>query len=365
MDFLKNLFKPKEATIKTYSDFWKWFCDNERLFFKVIKENGDVEKQIFNKLSPKLDELKEGFWYQVGMYDDTTAELIITADGEIKNIVFVEELIATAPKIKNWKFTALKPPLDIKDVAIEMAGYKFDCDNIHFCINMHSNYPDEIDISVVHDSCTEDNKSEVGRGIYIFLENYLGEIDFAMAIDNLKIETRSKIVQELIPIEKLRDYLKWRQSEFIEKYEGKRHDTESDEHSIMEAFHEDGSPLIAVINTHLLKWDSKASHPWILAIEIPYKEGTNNGMPDNITYSQLDEIDKEIISELKDIDGYLYIGRQTAKNVREINFACIDFRKPSLVSYKIQKKYEKQFAISYNIYKDKYWQSFDRFNPDI
>ena len=331
----------------------------------MIKENGDIEKQIFSKLSPKLDELKEGFWYQVGMEDDNTAELILTADGVIKNIVFVEELVAAAPKIKNWKFTALKPPMDIKGVAIEMGGYKFACDNMHFCINEHTDYPDEIDISIVHDSCIEDNKSEVGRGIYIFLDNYLGELDFALTIDNLKIETRSSNDRELIPIGKLRDYLKWRQSEFIEKYEGIRHDTESDEHSIMKAFHEDGSPLIAVINTHLLKWDSKASHPWILAIEIPYKDGTNNGMPDNSTYSQLDEIDEEINTELKDIDGYLYIGRQTTKNVRAIYFACIDFRKSSLVSYKIQKKYEHKFAISYNIYKDKYWQSFDRFNPEI
>jgi hypothetical protein len=365
MGFLKNIFRPSDSPLKSYKDFWKWFSDNERLFYKVIKQHGDVEKNFFRKLSPKLNELKEGFWYEVGMCDNNTAELIITSDGVIKNIVFVEELVDAAPKIEGWKFTALKPALDIKDVNIEMAGYKFTRENIHFYINEQANYPDEIDISVVHDDCVEENKSPIASGVYIFLDNYLGELDFAMVIDNLKIVTRSEIDKELIPIEKLKNYLKWRQSEFIEKYEGTRHDTKNDEHSVLEAHHEDNSPLIAVINTDLLKWDNKASHPWVLKIEIPYKAGIGNGMPDDNTRSLLDEIEDDISSELKDIEGYLYIGRQTTKNTREVYFACTDFRKPSNVLYKIQKKYEKQFAIAYDIYKDKYWQSFNRFKPAL
>lgn len=43
------------------------------------------------------------------MLDNETAELIITADGILKNYVFVEELIDSVPKIKGWKFTAHKP----------------------------------------------------------------------------------------------------------------------------------------------------------------------------------------------------------------------------------------------------------------
>lgn len=43
------------------------------------------------------------------MYNASTAELVVTADGDIKTFVWVEELIAAAPKLANWKFTALKP----------------------------------------------------------------------------------------------------------------------------------------------------------------------------------------------------------------------------------------------------------------
>ena len=49
------------------------------------------------------------------MYDDKTAELIITAESDIKTFVFVEELIDEAPVLKGWKFTALKPALPMVD----------------------------------------------------------------------------------------------------------------------------------------------------------------------------------------------------------------------------------------------------------
>ena len=84
-------------------------------------------------------------------------------------------------------------------------------------------------------------------------------------------------------------------------------------------------------------------------------------MPDNVTYKMLDEIENKIMTELKDFDGYLNIGRETANSVRGIFFACKDFRKPSKVLHNIIGNYNSKFEISYDIYKDKYWQSFNRF----
>src|SRR5690606_18916075 len=98
------LFGQKETSNNSYDDFWNWFQKNEKNFFNVIKNNDDIEEKFLNKISPKLDELKDGFWILAGMYDENTAELVITADGYAKNIVFVEELIYKAPQLKGWKF---------------------------------------------------------------------------------------------------------------------------------------------------------------------------------------------------------------------------------------------------------------------
>ncbi len=364
MSFLNNIFGKKEKPVKSNSDFWNWFQNNEKTFFNVVKSNKDIEKGFFDKLSPKLAELKDGYFFLTGMYDDNTVELILTADGNTKNIVFVEELVEQAPKINGWKFTSLKPASDIENVAINMAGYKFDRDNLFFYSNDHTNYPDEIDISIIHSDLTEDNRKKIGTGIYIFLDNYLGELDFVNNIDNLKIIGKQESKKELVPIEKLKDFLTWRQKEFIEKYDGVRYDTQNDEHSILEAKLESGNKLIAVVNTQLLDWDGKASHPWIAVITFKYDGQNSNGMPNEKDNQSLSEIEESILQKLADKDGYLYIGRQTASNEREIYFACKDFRKPSIVFFKIQQDNENKFEIEYEIYKDKYWQSFERFRPN-
>lgn len=196
------------------------------------------------------------------------------------------------------------------------------------------------------------------NGIYIFLDNFLGELHSVTLIDSLKIVGKKDTSEELIPIEKLKDYLIWREKEFVEKYEGVRHDTEHDNYSSLEAKTKDGQIVLAIVNSEVLDWDKKASHPWVLSIEIPFDgSNNNNGMPDNETYQLLNNIEDEIMLDLKDLDGYLNVGRETSAGKREIYFACKEFRKPTKVLNAIIKKYN-QLEISYEIYKDKYWQSF-------
>lgn len=362
MDFLKNIFGKKDKPIKSYSDFWDWFQKNEKFFFDVVKYQKNIEEDFFDKLSLKLDELKDGYFYLAGMLDENTAELVLTADGNTKNIVFVEELVDSAPKIEGWKFTAHKLPSNIKDVNIKMGGYEFNEKNINFYSNEFPEYPDEIDITVIHDDLTEENKPQISNGTYIFLDNFLGEIDFLINIDSLKIIGKYEAEKEPVPISKLKDFLTWRQKEFVEKYEGIRYDTENDNYSSLEAELSNGNMLFATINTDLITWDGKASHPWIAVLTLEYNGKNTNGMPNDSDYELLDLIEEEVIIELKDFDGYLNIGRQTADNEREIYFACNDFRKPSKVFFKIQQKYSDSFKIEFDIYKDKYWQSFKRFN---
>lgn len=365
MSFLKNIFGKKDEPLQSYEDFWKWFQKNERAFSEVVKKKGNVEKDFFNKLFPKLKELKDGFFFLAGMLDEHTVELVLTPDGVIKNIVFVEELVNAAPKIAGWKFTALKPSLDIKNVQIRMDKYLFNNENLLFYSNDSSNFPDEIDISVVHKDFNEEDKKIITNGTYIFLDNYLGELNFINMIDNLKVVGKESAEKPLIPIEKIKDFLIWRQKEFVEKYEGVRRNTENDSYSLLEAELKGGDALIAAINTELLNWDSKASHPWISTVEIQYAGASNNGMPDPATYSLLEQIEEEIMQDLKDFEGYLNIGRQTAKNVREIYFACRDFRKPSKVFNAAEQKYSDKLEFTYDIYKDKYWRSFDRFSNNL
>jgi len=61
VSFLTSILKKKDEPIRTIDDFWTWFLKNEKTFFKVIKKHDNIEKDFFDKISPKLNELKEGF----------------------------------------------------------------------------------------------------------------------------------------------------------------------------------------------------------------------------------------------------------------------------------------------------------------
>ncbi|WP_281631671.1 DUF695 domain-containing protein [Flavobacterium luteolum] len=363
MGFLDKILGKKEALIQSNADFWNWFLKNEKDFFKIVKDRQNIHQDFFEKLAPKLDEIHSGIYFLTGMLDDNTVELILTPDGAIRNIYAIEELVNAAPKIEGWKITALKPASEIQDIGIDYEGFQFNKDNLRFYPNVHEGYPDEIDLTVIYDEFVEEKRQVIANGVYIFLDNYLGELHSVTLIDNMKIEGSNAISEELIPIEKLRDYLIWREKEFVEKYEGTRHNTENDSYANFEGKKQDGSIVLALINTTLIQWDKKASHPWIFIVTIPFDDCDNSGLPDEKTYKLLDSIEEEIIQILPDSDGYLNIGRETADNKREIFFACKDFRKPTKVADDLIKEYNGVFEISYEIYKDKYWQTFRHFEP--
>ena len=154
----------------------------------------------------------------------------------------------------------------------------------------------------------------------------------------------------------------WRQKEFLEKYEGERHNTQNDAYATFESeLKNNGRKLISTINTTLLDWDRKASHPWFMTVKINYKGDKNNGMPDEQTYKAMEAFESEIMNELKDSDGYLNIGRESGDNLREIYFACKEFRKPSKVLHQLTTKYKNELDLSYDIYKDKYWQKMESY----
>ncbi|WP_158962815.1 DUF695 domain-containing protein [Myroides fluvii] len=360
MSILKKFFAKKETHINTPEEFWNWFLENEQAFYKVVKEHKRIESDFFSRLGPKLKEVKEEIYFLCGMMNDQVAELIFTPDGSVKNVAFVEDLVAAAPDLSNWKFTALKPAVDIESFNIEMNNYGFSKEKINFYAIENPTYPDEVDLMLVYDDFVQQDEASIGDGIWIFLDNYLGELHAITSIDTLKVIGPDTAEGTLIPIDKLKDYLVWREKEFVEKYEGTRYNTANDSYIGLETTIENGMPLIAMINRTLLDWDAKASHPWIVRVEITYP-ANESGFPDEKTYQLLNQVEDELIKMLPDAQGYLNIGRETVDGNRDVFFACKDFRGPARTLDQLKDKYSDAFQMDYVIYKDKYWQSFEHY----
>jgi hypothetical protein len=359
MSFLKKIFSSKDLPVQSNEEFWLWFEQHEKRFHKTVKSGKNFETGFFNELSVKLGELRPGYFYLVGMCDTDTAELVFTPDGVVKNIVYVEELVKSAPQIAGWKFTALKTPLDMPDLSIKMGPFTFNNTNISFYYLNDPSRPDHIEIVFVYHDYDEDDPQTSSNGTLIFVDNFLGELNFITLLDTYSVIGPKDAQQELIPLEKLKDFLIWREKEFVEKYHGMRKDTELDSHAIFEATLTNGHPIIATINTDLLKWDAKASHPWILSIKASFL-GNEFGMPNQTTQDLLTIVENKLLEELRDERGYLYIGHETTNGTREIFFACKDFRKPVKVVDQIVPHYD-ELNFVYELYKDKYWQTFSHF----
>ena len=110
----------------SYQKFWTFFSENKETFFQVVKSHEDIEEKFLDIIAPELKSINEDLLYLTGMFDENTAELIITVDGNIKDIVYAEELIEAAPSLENWRFTALKPESDIKNTSIIMEDFEFE-----------------------------------------------------------------------------------------------------------------------------------------------------------------------------------------------------------------------------------------------
>lgn len=358
MNLFNKIFKTKTTTpTDKYEEFWNWFVKNEKKFFKIINENDDIPNKFFSKLDPKLEKVHDNIFFLCGMYDDNTAELILTPDGIVNTIVFIEKLVSKAPKLDNWKFTALKQAS--KETNISIYGYDFSDENISFYERPEAEYPDELNLVFVHDDYKEEEHKEFLKGLYIFLDNYLGEYKTIAEIDNIYIEPKLANENTLIHLSKLDSFLTYREKEFIEKYDGERHNTEDDTYVAYELNLPNGNHGICTFNSELLAWDRKASHPWMMVIELHYKNG-RNGMPNDKSYQELNDFEDKIMKSLKDNEGYLNIGRETLNDTRRIYFACKEFRKPSKILYNLINEYP-QFDGTCEIYKDKYWRTLSRY----
>lgn len=184
MRFLKKILGSKKSAATTSNEeFWDWFSCHAAAFHNIVKKQEAVNETFLGKLMPRLQSVNPKFYCLTGMLDDDMAELIVTSDGIIRLFVFVEEFIQSAPAIEGWKFTALKPQTNIKSFSLESNGYSFSSSNIQFCYNKEEDYPDEIDISLIYEHYTEENKECVIQGCLLFVENSIGEMNMATMID--------------------------------------------------------------------------------------------------------------------------------------------------------------------------------------
>src|ERR1700744_6043503 len=98
MNFLRKWFGKTPKVMDT-PNFWQWFDQNRRSFFDVVntRNSQKIDVNFLSQVLPRLQAINSEFFCLTGMYDDHTAELIISADGSVKQFGVVEQFVASAP----------------------------------------------------------------------------------------------------------------------------------------------------------------------------------------------------------------------------------------------------------------------------
>lgn len=365
MKFLKKVLsrrqepKASETDPLTLAEFWKWFLDNEARFYDAVKSQDNVQFAFVNPVFNKLSQVREGAYLLVGMMNDNTAEVIFTAEGRLLSFPYISEIVDAAPEIENWQFTAFKPSMDFPDFAISMGPKIFSTENIFFYADEDSDFPDEISIKLVYsDSYDDDQRDLIENGTFIFLDNYLGEVKTATQIDTLSVEHDVSPEIKIIPITKLGAYILWREKEFTEKYEGSIHNSDESNYSSLE-WEAGDRTIVGVVNSDLIRWDKKASHPWVMIITIQFDENENNGMPNGEALQSYYQFEDKLRELLPDSEGFVNIGQTTGLGKREIYYANTEFAKP--IKVLTEMKTQVDFEYEFEVFKDKYWRSMNHF----
>ena len=340
--------------------FWKWFTDNQKRFDQSIKKNQKAAPERLNEIVEELKKYDSWFKALIGKYDDNITELVITADGDIAMFVKVEQLVRQAPDLKGWKFTAHKPALGFDEISINMYDKEFNDKTVKFYPVTDEHYPDQVSIVFTHVGYDEKEKEDFDTATSIYVQNALGELNTATQIDSYEIGPEPEDKSALIPVTKLNDYLKWREKEFVEKYDQASIELPEDTFNTIEGHDAEGNVMLAMVVSGYEFWEYKPAFCWWVRIEMEY-EATENGLPDNGTLELLHNTESKSIGILTASPSVLYAASKTFKGCRTTYFYSRDYQNPSMVLYDFCAKQNKKLKLSFFIEKDKYWQSLEEF----
>ena len=199
--------------------------------------------------------------------------------------------------------------------------------------------------------------------MYVYLDNLLGEWVAVTQIDQMQIINQQQLPanQTLQPMAELAPYLHRRHEAWQKAYGGVYYNSDQDEFASFEGEADNGQLIVGIIDSTLLAWPHKPSHPWMLTLRIAYDSSGLNGMPSKQIYQRMEAFEDALMAELPEHEGYLNVGRETGDDIRYIYFACKQFVQATRVLERLMPQFSQEMDISYDVFQDKYWQSLQRF----
>ena len=172
----------------TSVQFWTWFSSNADRLRRdfAAAEAADEILPVIERIRVELHRYDERLFPLIGIDDDDTPELIITAEGDAHAFRSVFELTKAAPKLDDWRIVPLKPRVSASEAfrSIEVGGEELSLDETRFV--MASNGV-EVELAILVDDYADEAEECLRYLALALVECLIGERDLATRVNALDV----------------------------------------------------------------------------------------------------------------------------------------------------------------------------------
>ena len=147
--------------------FWEWFEDNASSLAAVKSGNDPILRKVIRELHrvhPNLD-------FEMGLSDNDWLEFIVSANGIREVFPVVEQLVACAPVLPNWKILAFRQPKgSVPEILYE--NFLLKAEDVWFSYKHRMN---KVDLTIYIRDLSPGNKEQAIGASFILLDTMLGE----------------------------------------------------------------------------------------------------------------------------------------------------------------------------------------------
>ena len=196
--------------------FWNWFLANNEDYLNLNDDElTHVKKQkLLDQFLFHLHDYCDKLYFEIGGWPGQEQELIITADGNKDYFGFVDELIANAPVIENWQFTAFLQPHEL-DYTSNFEDVELKPLEMWFLPLNSASQPKSIGLRISLPNYDAVKESEwLEAAVFRVIDTVLGEKAFALDVDHIEISSLASNPEEqgMMELKDLPAFIKWKKA---------------------------------------------------------------------------------------------------------------------------------------------------------
>jgi hypothetical protein len=188
------------------AEFWTWFAQHSNDLAQACSDTSPVLDELLQSLHGVHPDL----YFEICTNSDPR-ELIVTAEGRRELFPLADVVVAAAPRIEGWVFTALKPPMGF-EFQTRYEGTTFDPRSMWFLPLESQSNPAALGLRVGIPEFVHVQEKSTKNAILVILDTALGERSAASDIQHVEVTALPAKPDEqgYIELTELADYIAWK-----------------------------------------------------------------------------------------------------------------------------------------------------------